>query len=227
MQKSNNLVISSNIKALIFDMDGTLVNSEPVGPDTFAQLAKKYGVNPSENELNTFLQSWKRIGDYKSEQIVLTDFANIHNLPTNPDDFIKEFFELYLLNLPSAPALSGVTEFLNKAKNQGYKTAIVSASKTRQIETIIAVHNWQGIFDFIIGEEDIAKHKPDPEGYQKAINKIGQPACNCAIFEDAKNGVIAAKAAGAFVVGLREGNSELIDLGSADSIVNSFLEISL
>ena len=105
--------------------------------------------------------------------------------------------------------------------------AIVSASKTRQIETVLKNHNWQNVFDFIVGEEDITKHKPDPQGYLIAIERIGIPAGNCIIFEDAKNGALAAKTAGAYVVGLREGNAETIDLSAANTVVNNFSEIEI
>lgn len=219
--------IESKYKAFIFDMDGTLVNSEPVGPSTFVQIAKKYGIEPDDNEYNTFVQSWKRIGDYIDEKKVLGNFVKQHNLNVEPDKFVDEFFQTYLINLTKAPALTGVDNFLHEAKQSGYKMVIVSASKTAQIETVLKNHNWQNIFDFIVGEEDITKHKPDPEGYLKAIERIGLPASDCVIFEDAKNGAIAAQAAGAFVIGLREGNTETIDLSAANTVLSSFSEIEL
>ena len=219
--------VEPKYKAFIFDMDGTLVNSEPVGPNTFVQVAKKYGVEPNKDEYITFVQSWKRIGDYTDEKTVLSDFAERHNLDIEPIRFVEEFFDTYLTNLTKAPALTGVDSFLHQAKQKGYKMVIVSASKTGQIGTVLKNHNWRDVFDFIIGEEDITKHKPDPEGYLKAIERIGVPASECIIFEDAKNGAIAAQAAGAFVIGLREGNTEIVDLSAANTVLNNFAEIEL
>lgn len=219
--------IDPRYKAFIFDMDGTLVNSEPVGPNTFIQIAKKYGVEPDDDEYDTFVRSWKRIDNYIDEKIVLSDFVRQHNLGIVPDIFINEFFKAYLVNLTEAPALTGVDNFLQKAKQKGCKMVIVSASKTAQIETVLKNHNWQDIFDFIVGEEDITKHKPDPEGYLKAVERIGLPASDCVIFEDAKNGTLAAQAAGAFVIGLREGNAETVDLSAANVVINSFSEIEI
>lgn len=219
--------IEVSFKAFIFDMDGTLVNSEPVGPETFTELAKKYGVEPSNEEHSIFVQAWKRIGKYQDESVVLSDFTKRHNLNIKSQEFLKEFFERYVTNLIKAPALTGVEYFLKQAKLKGYKMVIVSASKTRQIETVLKNHNWQNVFDFIVGEEDITKHKPDPQGYLIAIEHIGIPAGNCIIFEDAKNGALAAKAAGAYVVGLREGNAETIDLSAANTVVNNFSEIEI
>lgn len=219
--------LDKNYKALIFDMDGTLVNSEPVGPNTFVELGKKYGQEPDEDEKSTFVQSWKRIDDYLDEKVVLSKFAEKHNFDIEPDDFVKEFFATYLTNLLHAPALTGVDDFLKQAKKAGFKMVIVSASKTEQIKTVLKNHNWQDYFDFIVGEEDITKHKPDPEGYMKAIERIGLPSNECVIFEDAKNGAIAAKGAGGYVVGLREGNPETIDLSAANTVLNNFAEIEL
>jgi len=217
--------LEPHYKALIFDMDGTLVNSEPVGPSTFIEIAHKYGVEPSRSECDTFVQSWKRIGNYIDEKVVLRDFVEQHNLNVTSDAFIKEFFDTYLINLTKAPALTGVDDFLSQAKHKGYKMAIVSASKSEQIKTVLQNHNWQDIFDFIVGEEDITKHKPNPEGYLKAIERIGISAKECVIFEDSKNGAIAAKASGTYVVGLREGNSETIDLNAADKVLESFSSV--
>ena len=219
--------IEPKYKAFIFDMDGTLVNSEPVGPKTFVQIAKKHGTKPDIEEYNTFVQSWKRIGKYTDEKIVLSDFAKRHNLEVKPLDFVNEFFQTYIINLSNAPALTGVDRFLHLAKQNGYKMVIVSASKTRQIATVLKNHNWQDVFDFIIGEEDITKNKPDPEGYLKAIERIGISADDCIIFEDAENGAIAANRAGAFVIGLREGNTETIDLSAANIVLNNFADIEL
>lgn len=217
--------VSAKYKAFIFDMDGTLINSEPVGPITFVQIAEKYGVSPIMSERASFMQSWKRIGDYTDEKTLLTNFVVDHSLNLDPEHFLKEFFENYLKNLAEAPALSGVSDFLHTAKAKGYKMVIVSASKNSQIQTVLANHEWQEIFDYIVGEEDISKHKPDPEGYLKAIQHLKLPADECIIFEDSKNGVIAARKAGAYVVGIREGNSELIDLSVADEVIDNFIEI--
>lgn len=219
--------IEPKYKALIFDMDGTLVNSEPVGPNTFVQIAKKYGIEPDDDAYDTFVQSWKRIGDYIDEKKVLGNFVKRHDLDIEPDEFVDEFFQTYLINLTKAPALTGVDNFLRQAKQNGCKMVIVSASKTAQIETVLKNHDWQDIFDFIVGEEDITKHKPDPEGYLKAVERIGLPASDCVIFEDAKNGALAAQAAGAFVIGLREGNAETIDLSAANVVIDNFSEIEL
>lgn len=219
--------IEPKYKAFIFDMDGTLVNSEPVGPKTFVQIAKKNGSEPDDDEYDTFVQSWKRIGNYIDEKKVLSDFVKRHDLDIEPDEFVNEFFQTYLVNLTKTPALTGVDNFLHRAKQNGYKMVIVSASKTAQIETVLKNHNWQDLFDFIVGEEDITKHKPDPEGYLKAIERIDLPASDCVIFEDAKNGAIAAQATGAFVIGMREGNAETVDLSAASLVLNNFSEIEL
>lgn len=208
-------------------MDGTLINSEPVGPATFIEVAEKYGVSPDENEQMSFMQSWKRIGDHIDERALMSDFATKHNLNIEPTNFVSEFFDTYLKNLTKAPALTGVSDFLIKAKGKGYKMVIVSASKTSQIQIVLENHKWQNIFDFIIGEEDITKHKPDPEGYLKAIQRLELEANECIIFEDAKNGAIAASEAGGYVVGLREGNTEIIDLSAASEVLGNFTEVIL
>jgi HAD superfamily hydrolase (TIGR01509 family) len=212
-----------DFKAFIFDMDGTLINSEPIGLETFIEISSKFEVEPTSDEVAIFMQSWKRVGDYIPEDDFLYGFAKKNGLKA--DTFAKEFFEMYLQNVTYADVLPGVYEFLNKIKLLNVKIAVVSASKASQIASVIKNNNWETIFDLLLGEEDIIKHKPDPEGYNKAIKQLGLSAEECVVFEDSKNGVLSAKSSGAYVVGLRAGNEAKIDLNAADAIFDDLSQV--
>lgn len=211
-------------QAYIFDMDGTLVNSEPIGPQTFAEIYESHGVEVNETEIAEFTQSWRRIGDYVPQDEYMTRLAQQNNID---ESIVSKFYELYKQNLLHAKSLPGVDYFLKKSKQQNKLLVVVSASKRSQIETVLNNNHWLELFDFIVGEEDVSAHKPSPEGYIYAIEKLGLTNSQVAIFEDSKNGVLAAKAAKALTVGISAGSAPNQDISSADVVVDSFEELLL
>ncbi len=202
-------------------MDGTLVDSEPVGPRTFIEIFKNRQVDVSPEDIESFTQSWRRIGDYTPQDELLTFLARKYTI----NDIVNDFYSLYKNNLQKAHVLSGVNEFLHTAKKQAKKLVVVSASKRTQIESVLLNNQWQDFFDFIVGEEDVSAHKPDPEGYIFAIQKLGLASDEVAIFEDSRNGVLAAKAAGALTVAVKAGASPNQDITEADATIESFQDL--
>lgn len=119
------------------------------------------------------------------------------------------------------------TLFLKQAHKRGTNLAVVTSSKRDQAAAILEYHGWTKLFDLIVAEEDITSFKPNPEPYLIAAQKLGLRPDDCVVFEDAKNGAIAGKAAGMFVVGLRAGNEVEQDLSKANEVVQSFTELLL
>ncbi len=223
MQK---IIIPEFAKFLLFDMDGTLVDTEPVGPATFLKQLLKYGVKPDESDYELFVKVWRRDGTDIKEDAYLATIIEKYKIDSTPEDFIKEFYEMYEAGIVKANPLPGVSDFLTKVRNnEKYNLAIVTASKSSQVRAVIDEHNWQEVFKVIVSEEDITKHKPDPEPFIVCMNKLGANPNETVIFEDSKNGTLAGKASGAYVVGLKAGNSKPQDLNSASVVINSFTEL--
>ena len=207
-------------------MDGTLVDTEPVGPATFLKQLLKYSVEPEPSEYELFIKVWRRDGTDIKEDIFLSSIVEKYGIGKTPKDYIDEFYEMYETAIVKADALPGVDEFLVKASTSGrYQLAIVTASKLTQVKAVLDEHNWQEAFKVIISEEDITKHKPDPEPFMVGMKKLGAKPEETVVFEDSKNGSLAAKASGAHVVGLKAGNSKPQDLSSASVVINSFTEL--
>lgn len=220
--------LPANAHFLLFDMDGTLVDTEPVGPQTFIAQLARYGVQPTEEEQALFLKIWRRDGTDIKQDDWLPEIARRYSLKHTAESYLEEFYHLYKEAIAATPALPGATEFLQKAKATGaYQIALVTASKRKQAETILARHDWQELFDVLITAENFTKHKPDPEPYIAAIHKLGADPRQCTVFEDSKNGTQAAAAAGCYVVGLRAGNSTPQDLSAANEIVTTFNDLDL
>jgi len=214
--------LPANAKFLLFDMDGTLVDTEAVGPQNFINQFRKYGITPTLEEQELFAKIWRRDGTDINQDDWLPEIAHKYGINRSPDDYIKEFYAMYVKAIVAAPALPGVNNFLQKIKVSGrYKLAVATASKRHQAEAISAHHGWQDIFDVLVTSEDFIKHKPNPEVFLVTIEKLGAKPAQCVVFEDSKNGSIAGSAAGCYVIGIRAGNSEPQDLSNADQVVES------
>jgi HAD superfamily hydrolase (TIGR01509 family) len=220
--------LPAHAKYLLFDMDGTLVDTEPVGPQNFVNQLRKYGKQPTSEEYELFTKIWRRDGTDIKQDDWLPQVADKYDIDRTPEDHLKEFYAMYVEAITAAPALPNVDEFLQKVKTDGkYKAALVTASKRHQVETIIEQHRWEGVFDALVTSEDFVQHKPDPEPFLIGAQKLGAKPEECIVFEDSKNGAKSGKAAGCYVVGLRIGNSKPQDLSSADVIIESFGDITL
>ncbi len=209
----------------LFDMDGTLVDTEPIGPQVFKTLFNKYGVELSEDEKLLFIKVWRRTGTKIKEEDYLTDLIIKYGIDKKPASFIQEFFNTYKSEIIKAKPLPGVTNFLNNAHKHKKKLVLVTSSKKDQAKAILDLHNWTNLFLGIVSEEDISNFKPNPEPYLLGAKKANAEPSKCVVFEDATNGVLSGKAANMFIIGIRAGNEIDQDLNAANTIVESFNNI--
>jgi HAD superfamily hydrolase (TIGR01509 family) len=220
--------LPTSTKYLLFDMDGTLVDTEQVGPQTFLEQLKKYGKDPTKDEYELFTRIWRRDGTDINQDDWLQEIAKKHGIHVNVDAYLKEFYEMYVQGITRAPALPGANEFLRSARlSNKFGIALVTASKKQQVAAIMQHHGWNDIFDQVITSEDITRFKPDPESFIIGMSKLGAHPNESVVFEDSKNGATAGSAASCFVVGLRAGNTKPQDLSSANVVVNTLNDVSI
>ncbi len=208
-------------------MDGTLVNTEPVGPQIFNDLFKKYNVGLTEAEKELFVKVWRREGTDIKEEDYLIELVRKYGIDAPPTDFVQEFYQTYKSEIIKAEQLPGATSFLELAARNNKKLALVTSSKREQAEAILSFHKWRELFTDIVSEEDITNFKPNPEPYLLAAKKLKIDPSDCLVFEDATNGVSAGKAANMYVTGLRAGNKTEQDLSNSDLIVYSFNDLTV
>lgn len=220
--------LPKNRPFLLFDMDGTLVDTEPVGPQNFVNQLKKYDEMPTAEERELFIRIWRRDGTTIKQDDWLPKIARKYGIPRSDEAYLKEFYEMYAEAIEKAPSLPGADAFLRRAHAAGaHKLALVTASKRRQVKIILKYHGWQYLFDAVVASEDFTRHKPDPEPYRAALQKLGAESSRAIVFEDSKNGVNAAAAAGCYVVGLRAGNAAEQDLSRANTVIETFNDVTL
>jgi HAD superfamily hydrolase (TIGR01509 family) len=182
-------------KAVLWDMDGTLVDSEPYWLLSESALAEDYGkvwtqengndlIGKSLYESSAFLKDHLDIKDLSAQQIVdrLTDSVLSklqHSLPWRP----------------------GALELLMELKQAGVKTALVTMSMRRMALAVAEAIPFQA-FDVVVAGDDVTHGKPHPEPYQKAAALLGFEPAECIAIEDSVTGLRSAEAAGCLPLGI-------------------------
>ena len=200
------MVVFYNLKGVILDLDGTLINSLKVYDEAHKKILEKYNIK-SEGSLDN--------SGMPIEEI-LYNIINKYNLNISIEDLKKEF-ENIILNeyIEKIKFNPGAKQILNYFKDKKYKMAIFT-SNTRKLTIEILKHlHIDNLFDVVITSDDVKQTKPDPEGYIKIIKEFSVLPNEILAVEDSIYGVIAAKRAGINVIGVASGVNKKRELISA------------
>ena len=211
-----NEIFNDNIKAILFDMDGVVIDSEKLYSQTEKKLLAQYGVKFDESD-------WHYIKGCTEKQFYDLVYSKFNiNIPRNQlidkgRNFLKMVFtqELEYMN--------GFNEIYSVFKKQ-YKLALVTSTGPELVNHINSLLSIYEKFDVVITSEDTTIHKPQPEPYLIAMERLQLQPNQCIIFEDSIQGIKAGKAAGSYVIAL-EGSLEKEVLTEADLIIYSFYDL--
>jgi len=204
-------------KCIIFDMDGVLINSEPLHFDFENKLFESLGITVSREQHETFVGT--------TAKTLWTIIKQTHNLPFTVSELIlkgQSDFLVYLENKNSLEPIQGIPELLNKLKYGGYILALASSSPHKLINYVLNKCKIEEYFPVRISGDDVTYGKPDPEIFLKTSEVTGIKPENCLVIEDSKNGVNAAKLAGMKCIGFKNPGSGNQDLSASDLIIDSF-----
>lgn len=207
------------MKAVIFDMDGVIIDSEPVYNGIHEKMLRDFGV--------------KEILDVPEDYTGMTNSAVFkivrekYNLKQTVEEIsayqLKVILEEFS-RLEDEP-IDGIRDLLALLKEQQIKTAIASSSARKLIETVVKKFNLMAFFDVIVSGEEVPAGKPAPDVFLEAARQLHVSPEDCLVIEDSKNGTIAAKAAGMSCIGFKNPNSGNQDLSRADNVVLSIRDI--
>ena len=183
------------IKAIIFDMDGVLVDARDWHYEALNKALKLFGTEISMQEHLTAFDGLPT----KDKLDMLTEKEN---LPVGLHAFINEMKQKYTMQIIDALATPTFEHeyALSNLKQEGYKLAVASNSIRNTIDVLIDKCALRQYLEFFLSNQDVTNGKPDPEIYNKAIAKLGFASQECVIVEDNPNGIAAAKASGANVL---------------------------
>lgn len=209
------------IKAILFDLDGVLIETERETFKFYQEYLKERGIILKDENFKykagrKSVDFWKNV--LTPEQLLIIDTKELTKLKrekfnTEPDKFIKK--------------MAGGTELLNLLKENGFRLALVSQNESRMIETALSWLDAKKYFQVILSIDMITNLKPHPEIYLLAARKLGAAIAECVVVEDSKDGVAAAKNAKMKCIGVRHEYTPAGNLDKADIIINKLAEINL
>ncbi len=215
------------IKAIIFDFDGVVVDSEPLHLKVFQQVLRDVGVSLSKED---YILKYLAFDDKTFFTNSLSDFGKYES-PQQVEQLINKKSRIFeALIEDSIKVFPGVREFLQNI-NGNYPVAIGSGALRSEIEIILNKLNMEKYFDFIVSADEVENCKPNPEVYLKVLDEFNSRndfqlmAEECLVFEDAVYGIQAAKSAGMKCVGISNSyNSD--EIKDADLVFESFEKIN-
>jgi HAD superfamily hydrolase (TIGR01509 family) len=207
-------------KAVLFDCDGVLVDSEPALARIAAIALGDFGAPAKAEDFKPYIGM--------GEEKYLGEVLKKYGVQFTPD--VKaHVYEKYIELAPDyVEAFAGVRELLQQLKNEGYRIAVASSADLIKVEANLKVLNVSdNIFDAVITGSDIERKKPFPDIYLLAAERCGIDPAMCYVVEDAVSGVQAAKAAKMTAIGFTSAHSgqELSDAG-ADYLVDNMAKVA-
>lgn len=187
--------MGNKIKAVLFDMDGVLIDAKDWHYEALNKALGLFGIEISRyDHLATF--------DGLPTKVKLQMLSKKYYLPEELHQFINDVKQSYTTKLvyqKCSPIFCHEYALL-RLHQQGYKIAVCSNSVRKSIELMMECSRLMPYIDLIVSNEDVVKAKPDPEMYRTAIKNLGLKPEECVVVEDNPNGIIAGKASGASVL---------------------------
>jgi len=204
------------IKAIIFDMDGLLLDSEPVQYESVVKTLKEFGVNLTEREfVEKIFKEGLGTADILKEKNPDADLEKYRKMRS--ENFIKMIDEK-IRPMPYA------LEFLDMAR-ESFKTGLVTNTSKEMAMPMLEKFGIQKKMDVMVFRRDYEKRKPDPESYLLAAKKLGVDPSECLVLEDTERGVASAKNAGMMCVAVPTELTKNLDFSRADMTVSNLGEI--
>ncbi|MCR4939791.1 MAG: HAD family phosphatase [Treponemataceae bacterium] len=186
------------IKAVVFDMDGVLLDTESMSDRNWYQAATEMGI--SKNDIGAALEACRGSNSRHIEEELNRRFGTVPGF--TGAKFLQRTGELFheLEVTEGIPLMKGAQEILVYLKEKGYPLALASSTRGEAVKRQMKNAGLIDFFDVIITGDMVYKSKPDPEIYLTACSKLGVPSQTCAGVEDSLNGVRSTAAAGMFAV---------------------------
>jgi HAD superfamily hydrolase (TIGR01509 family) len=183
-------------RAVIFDMDGVLTDSEPAFHAAVNDVLARYGKHVALHDYTRFIGM--------ATPAMWTHMIAMQQLPATLDGILEAYEPVLMARLREPrPPLAGARELIDELRARAVPIALCTASYSRWADAILGSAGLAGLFDALSTADMVASTKPDPAPYQLAASKLGFAPEDCVAIEDSVNGLTSALRAGTSVVQLR------------------------
>jgi len=210
------------LRAVIFDMDGVIIDSQPYHFAVEEAMCREIGIEVSTEESHSFVgMAGEKVWDYLKNKFGLQ--KSIEELMA----FENKARIKYFSSLENIRPIPGIVDLLEEINEHTIKTALASSSSIEVINIFISKLGLAHYFQHIISGNSVASGKPDPDIFIHTAQALQEAAADCVVIEDSANGVRAAKAAGMKCIGFCNADSGDQDLSLADIVVDDFTKLTV
>lgn len=208
------------IQTVIFDMDGVIVDTEPVHRYAYFKQFNELNITVTEEMYTSFTGFSTRNTFQKLKEIFVIEHE-VEDLIQRKRNIFNDAFD----SKADLELLEGVQSLIKELHQNGMQLILASSASKVTIERVFGRFKLHDYFTHVVSGEDFPKSKPDPAIFEHAASLSIAPKESCIVIEDSTNGIKAAKAAGIFCVGYNSIHSEAQDLSKADIVINHFNEL--
>ena len=207
--------------AVIFDMDGTLIDSMWMWEEIDRQYLERFGIDfPKDLQKEIEGISFRQVADYFKSHFPIED-----SVEQMMQDWISMAWDKYEHEVPLK---KGVLEFISFCQKNHIRLGVATSNSSKLTHLILKTHGLLDCFPVVKTSCEVPNGKPDPAIYLLAAKELKVPAENCLVFEDAVSGILAGKRAGMEVCAVYDAFTEEADVRKkelADYYINSFYEL--
>ncbi|SNB22157.1 HAD family hydrolase [Flavobacterium psychrophilum] len=210
------------IQTVIFDMDGVIVDTEPVHHYAYSQHFTELNIEVSTEMYATLTGN--------STRNVFQKLKEKFNLNHDVEDLIlrkRHLFNQAFDTKPDLELITGVQKLIQDLYASNIQLIVASSASKSTINRVFTRFDLHQYFTHIVSGEDFPKSKPDPAIFIHAATLSVAPKEKCVIIEDSTNGIKAAKAAGIYCIGYDSVNSKLQDYSLADKVISHFADLQI
>lgn len=208
------------IKAVLFDMDGVIIDSEPLHQKAYHGMFKEVGINVPSTLYESFTgQSTLNI----CKQLVL--HFKLNRAPEELVTIKRQIFKNLFFNDPELDLIPGVRELIQEYHKNGLILILASSASMPNINNVFTKFELDQYFKAKLSGADLKASKPHPEIFIKAAEASGFKKEECMVIEDSTNGIKAAHAAGIYCVAFQSPNSKNQDYTLANKVITDFSEV--
>ena len=204
-------------RAIIFDMDGIIVDSEPAHVQAEKKVFKKHGVTASREDLRYFVG--------RTDEDVMTYIKQKYNITAEVEYLVSEKRLLYrAFRRNHLRLMDGFRELAQELFSK-YPLALTTSSIKKDTDFVLEKFKLHDLFKVVVTAEDVTRTKPDPEPYARTVELLGLRPEQCVVIEDAINGLVSAREAGTATIGLASTFPAETLMEHADAVAESLSEI--